>query len=105
MDAHTPAIAATPATLYEDFQRLRSERKLRHRDAAHALGVPEAAVIAAAVGRRDGLRATRLRGPWPEMFEQLPALGTVMALTRNETTVHEKVGRYGEMSHQGLVGL
>ena len=28
-----------------------------------------------------------------------------MALTRNESTVHEKVGRYEKMSHEGLVGL
>jgi len=98
-------MGATPATLYEDFQRLRETRKLRHRDAARELGVSEGAAIAAAVGRRDGLRATRLAGPWPELFEQFTALGPVLALTRNETTVHEKVGRYEKMSHEGLVGL
>jgi putative hemin transport protein len=84
---------------------LRRKRKLRHRDAAHALHVSEGEVIASAVGRREGLGAVRLQGPWPELFEQLPSLGPVMALTRNESVVHEKVGRYEEMSHQGLMGL
>ena len=91
--------------VYEQFARLRRERKLRHRDAARAMGISEGEAIAAAVGRRDGLSAVRLEGPWPEMFEQLPALGPVMALTRNESVVHEKVGRYEDLSHEGLMGL
>ena len=95
----------SPAELYESFLRIRDERKLRQRDAAHALGVSEGAVIAASVGRREGLRATRLTGPWPELFEEIPFLGNVMALTRNESTVHEKTGRYEQMSHEGTVGL
>ena len=95
----------SPADLYAAFLRVRDERKLRQRDAAQALGVPEAAVIAASVGRREGLRATRLAGPWPALFEEVPSLGHVMALTRNESTVHEKVGKYERMSHEGPVGL
>lgn len=94
-----------PQHLYDRFLTLRAEQKLRHRDAAHALGVTEGAAVAAAVGRRGTLRATRLQGPWPALFEQMPGVGPVLALTRNETTVHEKVGRYEDMSHQGLIGL
>jgi putative hemin transport protein len=97
--------ATTPDSLYTRFLALRRERKLRHRDAASAAGATEGEAIAAAVGRTGALGAVRLQGPWPEMFEQLPLLGPVMALTRNETTVHEKTGRYTEMSHEGLVGL
>jgi putative hemin transport protein len=95
----------SPSDLYDAFLHIREERKLRQRDAAQALGVAEGAIIAASVGRGDGLRATRLTGPWPELFEEIPFLGKVMALTRNESTVHEKVGTYEKMSHEGLVGL
>ncbi len=95
----------SPGDLYDAFVRIRDERKLRQRDAAQALGVPEGAIIAASVGRREGLRATRLTGPWPELFEEIPFLGNVMALTRNESTVHEKTGKYEQMSHEGPVGL
>jgi putative hemin transport protein len=105
-----PADAATvsamsPSEIYDRFQDLRRERKLRHRDAAQLLGVSEGEAIASAVGRRAGLGAVRLTGPWPAMFEQMPALGTVLALTRNESAVHEKVGRYEDLSHEGLIGL
>ncbi len=101
--AMTPVSEA--GAIYDAFVALRRERKMRHRDAAQALGVAEGAAIASAVGQRGALRAVRLAPPWPEMFEQLPWLGPVLALTRNETTVHEKTGRYEDMSHQGLVGL
>ena len=91
--------------LYTRFLNLRSERNLRHRDAAQALGVSEGEAIAAAIGRAAPLRAVRLKGPWAAMFEQLPSLGRVMALTRNEAAVHEKTGTYEAMSHDGPVGL
>lgn len=99
------ALQADPQALYAAFHALRRERKLRHRDAAHALGVSECEAIAAAVGRRGEHAAVRLAGPWPELFEQMPQLGTVMALTRNDGAVHEKTGRYEDMSHDGQVGL
>jgi len=100
-------LSASPAPdqLYERFVATRRERKLRHRDAARELGVSEGAAIASAVGRRDGLAALRLKGPWPALFEQVPQLGTVLALTRNDSCVHEKTGAYEDMSHEGLVGL
>lgn len=103
--ANAEVIDVPAAKIYDRFVQLRQEQKLRHRDAARAIGISEGEAIAAAVGRRDGLAALRLRGPWPEMFEQLPALGPVMALTRNENVVHEKIGRYEALSHEGLMGL
>ena len=96
---------SSAAALYQQFQQLRHERKLRHRDAARELGVSEGEVIAAAVGRCEALAAVRLRGPWPELMARVPALGRVMALTRNESAVHEKTGQYADLSHQGPVGL
>lgn len=97
--------APDPHTLYVAFHALRRERKLRHRDAALALGVSECETVAAGVGRRRPAGSVRLAGPWPELFEQMPQLGRVMALTRNETAVHEKTGRFENMSHEGQVGL
>jgi putative hemin transport protein len=94
-----------PATLLAQFLQVRRERRLRHRDAAAVLGISEGEAVAAAVGASGALSAVRLRGPWPELFEQMPRLGAVMALTRNECAVHEKIGRFEKMSHEGHVGL
>lgn len=94
-----------PHVLYEAFHALRRDRKLRHRDAAHALGVTECEAVAAAVGQRGPMSSVRLAGPWPALFEQMPRLGVVLALTRNDTTVHEKTGCFENMSHEGHVGL
>ena len=79
---------------------------LRMRDAAAALGVPEAALLEV---RRQGGEAIRLARPEaPEGFgrllARLPEAGTVMALTRNETAVHEKVGRFNEPAIEGTLG-
>jgi putative hemin transport protein len=91
--------------LYTQFQQLRRERKLRHRDAAAELGISECEAVATAIGQRAPAGSVRLAGPWPALFEQVPQLGPVMALTRNETTVHEKTGCFEDMSHDGQVGL
>ena len=84
------------------FAQARTERKARHRDIAASLQVPEAALIAAHVGHvsddESPLQATRLRAAWPQIIESLEPLGDVMALTRNESCVHEKVGTYRDAS-------
>ena len=78
-----------------------AEPALRQRDGAERLGVSEAELVAT----RCGNGARRLAGPWPELVRGLPALGTVMALTRNESVVHEKVGRFGNVSIFQNMGL
>src|SRR5690554_748958 len=89
-------------TLKERKESLkRSRPDLRARDAAAELGVSEAEYVAASCG--DDVR--RLAGPWPELVAGLPTLGEVMALTRNNCAVHEKVGRFGEISVSGDQGL
>lgn len=103
MLAEVPTSA--PEDLLARFQALRKEHKLRHRDAARQLGISECEALASSVGVRGELSAVRLAGPWPELFEELPFIGTVMALTRNETTVHEKTGAFENMSHEGSMGL
>lgn len=94
----------------EAFSAMRRDAKARHRDIAEKLSISEGALIVAHAGipgeSADAtLRATRLQPLWPEMIESLEPLGEVMALTRNASCVHEKVGVYRQASHNGHVGL
>lgn len=76
--------------------------KIRARDLAVQLGVSEAELVCAGLG----MSARRLDGPWSEVITAFGDLGPVMALTRNESVVHEKVGEYANMSfgaHGGIV--
>jgi len=66
---------------------------LRARDAAAELGVSEAELIASAAG----WAAIRLRDDFSALLARLPAVGEVMALTRNDHVVHEKVGAFGNV--------
>lgn len=87
--------------LRHDFLNIKAQRKLRNREAAQALGISESEALAAFVGAH----VTRLQPEFIELFEQMPQLGPVMALTRNEAAVHEKKGVYENMRHEGMVGL
>ncbi|RGE45142.1 hemin-degrading factor [Comamonas testosteroni] len=79
---------------------------LRAKDAAEALQLSEGAVIAAHGGEHERpLKAVALRAEWLEILKGLEDCGTVMALTRNESTVHEKDGIYQNLSAQGPIGL
>lgn len=86
----TPEPAALRA-VYEDFQT--KNPKVRIRDAASALGVAEAQLVA--LGCDSG--TMRLRPDWPALFARLEALGRVTAITRNESVVHEKHGVYANV--------
>lgn len=97
-------------TIRDSFATLRRDSKARHRDIAETLKISEGELIAAHVGLVDGepqatLQATRLRPEWSAIIESLEALGEVMALTRNASCVHEKVGVYRKASHHGPMGL
>jgi putative hemin transport protein len=100
-DAASRTTTLAPHRLREDFLRIKNEKKLRNREAAHALGVSEGEALAAFVGEH----VVRLEPRFVELFEEMPVLGAVMALTRNETAVHEKDGTFEAMSHDGPVGL
>ena len=64
--------------------------KARARDFAESLGLPEAALVAAHLGH--GVTAI---DPTPgRLFPRIETLGEVMALTRNASCVHERVGVY-----------
>ena len=64
--------------------------KMRERDLAAQLGISEAELVAAHCG--DGVQRIEPRAN--ELLLGLEAVGEVMALTRNESAVHEKIGVY-----------
>lgn len=88
--------APTPA----EIRAYRAENaKMRERDIAANLGVSEAALVAA----ECGISAIRIDANPNRLLERAPELGEVMALSRNESAVHEKIGVYeniqiGEMT-------
>ena len=91
MSTTAPALARPfdPAAIWAGYQKLVQENpKIRARDAAQQLGISEAMLVAS---RPD---ATLLRPEFREILEALGKLGPVMALTRNESCVHEKRGTY-----------
>ena len=90
-----------PEALRTAWHALRSERNVRARDAADQLGVSEAELLACTCGTG----VTRLEGDLRRLLERAGELGTVMGLTRNVDVVHEKVGRYENVSADGMVGL
>ncbi len=77
----------TPA----EIRAFRAENpKMRERDIAAQLQISEAALVAAEVG----ISVTRIDGSALKLLERVAELGEVMALSRNESAVHEKIGVY-----------
>lgn len=75
----------------EDIRALRSESpKLRDRDFADRHKISEAQLVAA----YTGLKTTRIQAHPDHIVGAAQQLGEVMALTRNVSCVHEKVGAY-----------
>lgn len=75
----------------EDIRRLRAlHPEMRERDFARIHAITEAQLVAAEVGRS----AIRLRPELDVLLHGLCDVGEVMALTRNESAVHEKIGPY-----------
>lgn len=94
---------STPnAQLAARWSRLRGEKPaLRIRDAAVTLGVSEAELVALGAGRT----ATPLRNDWRGILNDMPSVGRVMCLTRNEHCVHERHGRFEDVQVNGPHGL
>ena len=97
----TATAARSGPDLYRAWQALKAEKPIRNRDASERLGVSEAALIDSATG--NGV--TRLRGDTREIVRRAPALGNVMALTRNHACVHEREGTYEKVEADLMVGL
>jgi putative hemin transport protein len=75
--------------------------KVRIRDAAKELGTSEAELLATGLGES----VTLLEGNFEELLKEIPKLGHVMALTRNDHVVHERKGTYEKVSFKNHVGL
>ena len=85
-------IAARPAP--EVIRSARAEDpKMRERDFARMLGISEAEFVAAWVF--EGVRRLDVRVD--DFLNGMETLGEVMALTRNESAVHEKIGVYDKV--------
>ncbi|GLQ11852.1 hemin-degrading factor [Devosia yakushimensis] len=83
----TEKTAKTPA----EIRDLRARHpEMRERDFARIHGISEGELVAAEVGRS----AVRLQPDLDLLLNGLRACGEVMALTRNESAVHEKIGPY-----------
>lgn len=95
-------LADAPSDLASRWQDFRAANpKVRIRDAAASLGASEGALVATGCGTT----ATRLRPEFAAVLAAVPALGQVMALTRNDACVHERHGRYLDVSVNGGMGL
>lgn len=86
----------TLSTKYRQFKE--ANPKVRIRDAATQLGVSEAELVAL------GDANIRLRPDFKAILNEIPSLGYVMALTRNDEAVHERKGVYTEASFSGKIG-
>lgn len=75
---------------------------LRPIDQAAALGLAEGEWL---TGHQADAKVVRLAAPAAEILQALPSLGTVMALTRNPSCVHEKDGAYANIEVTGAMGL
>ncbi len=100
----TPSTAAAGrlagAALRAAHDALKADQpRLRARDAAAALGVSEAELVAI------GDDVVALRPDWPAIIGALEPAGPLMALTRNEAIVHEKTGVYEKVSGGPKVGI
>lgn len=99
-----PCIPPHQNNLFSAWQQLLQQQpRLRAREAARQLAVSEAELIAS----RLGIDTLRLRPDWRELLPALESLGRIMALTRNESCVHERKGIYREvtLAGNGKMGL
>lgn len=76
--------------------------RVRIRDAAKQLGTTEAEILAAFAGSS----VIKLNNDVQELWQQMPTLGYVMVLTRNDSCVHERKGVFEKVSvHNPHVGV
>jgi putative hemin transport protein len=99
----TTAILDSSEALAQRWANLRAEQpRIRIRDAAATLGASEAELLATTV---DGRTVVRLAPRFREILNDVPSLGKVMALTRNDDAVHERKGVYEDVNTTGHAGL
>ena len=93
-----------PAAIRAAAEALARDEGLRPRDVALRLGISEAELLATGVGGEPGARVRKLDADLAGILRDIPGLGPIMALTRNEAAVLEVVGPYGEVHLEGGVG-
>jgi putative hemin transport protein len=102
---NTSADRVTDETIRERFSAARTAGK-RAKEAAESIGISEGQAVAAHCGEHaHPPKARLLQGAWVELLQSLESCGPLMALTRNESTVHEKTGIYKKISANGHMGL
>lgn len=84
---------------------------MRQREIAELLSISEGELISAFT-RNDSkplevgdMATVRLCDDWENILRSLHQFGEVMALTRNQSCVHEKIGRYQQLSKVGSIGV
>ncbi len=88
----------SPQLLLHRWHELRKKQpRLRIRNAAIILEVSEAELLASGCSQL----VIRLNPDWIDLLSDLESLGTVMALTRNDHTVHEQTGIYSPIKING----
>lgn len=99
MALQTPVDQDPPSELQARYRRLlREHPQLRAREAAAQLGISEAELVALQGG-------VPLRPAWGELLQEMPRLGRILALTRNEACVHERYGCFEQVDINGGMGL
>ncbi|RAK69808.1 hemin-degrading factor [Hymenobacter edaphi] len=95
-----------PAPLAERWAQLQlTNPTTRIRDAARQLGSSEAALLATRCTGQPDAPVLRLTNDFQAILKDVSGLGRVMALTRNDSVVHERKGPYLKTSFQGPMGL
>lgn len=93
-------------TLTERWAQFKLDNpKTRIRDAARLLGSSEAELLATACTGQPDAPVVRLTADFAALLAEVPTLGHVMALTRNDSVVHERQGEYQKVSVKGHMGL
>lgn len=92
------------------FTKMRRDGPRRHRDIAKILAITEAELLAAHCDEIQEneivmLEVAHLNTQWPSQISKLETLGPLMALTRNASCVHEKIGFYQPVSQTGDIGI
>ena len=89
-----------PITLQEKFENYKTQNpKGRIREAAKQLGVSEAELV------NINTNNTLLEPDFKKLLNEISSFGEVMALTRNDHAVHERIGTYTKASFHGQIGL
>src|SRR5690606_15325457 len=102
---HASGESMTTEHVREKFAQAR-QNGMRAREAAEAIGLSEGAAVAAHLGACEGTLCARLlNNHWLQQLQSLEACGPLLALTRNDSVVHEKTGVYQKLSASGHVGL